>query len=72
VIEHGINGWFAERTTEGFAEAIRTSLGSRDALPTMGDQARRAVEDNDTRFYVQHWDELLTHVLRDGDTGRSG
>ena len=68
VIEHGVNGWFAERTTEGFAEAIRISLGSRDALPTMGDQARRAVAGNDTRFYVQHWDELLTHVLGDGDT----
>ena len=34
----------------------------------MGDQARRAVAGNDTRFYVQHWDELLTHVLGDGDT----
>ena len=26
VIEHGVNGWFAERTPEGFADAIRTSL----------------------------------------------
>jgi hypothetical protein len=37
----------------------------------MGDQARLAIAGNDTRFYVQHWDELLTHVLRDAETGRA-
>jgi hypothetical protein len=67
-----VNGWFAERTAEGFTEAIRTSLDSRDALPAMGGQARRAVAGNDTRFYVQRWDELLTRVLRDGGDRRSG
>ena len=72
VIERGVNGWFSEQNTEGFAEAIRTSLASRDALPEMGEQARLAVAGNDTRFHVQHWDKLLTHVLRDGDAGGNG
>ena len=38
----------------------------------MGDQARLAVAGNDTRFHVQHWDDLLTHVLHDGDAGGNG
>jgi glycosyltransferase involved in cell wall biosynthesis len=71
VIEHGVNGWFAERTAEGFTEAIRTALDSRNALPAMGGHARLAVAGNDIRFYVQHWDDLLTRVLRDDDRGRS-
>jgi glycosyltransferase involved in cell wall biosynthesis len=71
VIEHGVNGWFAVRTAEGFAEAVRTALASRDALPEMGGHARLAVAGNDTRFFVQRWDELLTRVLRDGGADRS-
>jgi glycosyltransferase involved in cell wall biosynthesis len=72
VIEHGVNGWFAERTPTGFAEAIHTALLVRDALPEMGNQARLAVAGNDTRFFVQRWDDLLERVIRDHGSGRAG
>jgi glycosyltransferase involved in cell wall biosynthesis len=61
VVEHGVNGWFAERTPEGFAEAA-----AREALPEIGSRASLAVEGNDTRFFVQRWDDLLTGLFRNG------
>ena len=67
-----MNGWFAERTPDGFAQAIQAALAARDALPEIGMRARLAVADNDTRFYVERWDDLLTRVIRESSAERGG
>ena len=68
VIEHGVNGWFAERTAEGFTEAIRTSLDSRRGRPP-GDgwPGPAAVAGQRHSVLRAALGRLLTRVLRDGE-----
>jgi glycosyltransferase involved in cell wall biosynthesis len=63
MLEHGVNGWFAERTAEAFSEAMSGAVGARDALPDMGRRARVAANAYDRRFFIERWDRVLTQVV---------
>lgn len=62
-LQDGINGWFAARTVDDVAAAMRTAVESSSELPEMGRRARRAVEPFDSRFFVERWGELFERLL---------
>lgn len=64
-LQHGINGWFAARTIDDVAAAMRTAVESSSELPEMGRRARRAVEPFDSRFFVERWGQLFERLLRE-------
>jgi glycosyltransferase involved in cell wall biosynthesis len=59
MLEHGVNGWFAERSEEGFAEAMRRAFSDRDALREMGEKARASASAYDRKFFVGRWDDVF-------------
>jgi glycosyltransferase involved in cell wall biosynthesis len=62
-IEHGLTGWFADRTAEAFAGAMERAVHSRGSLSEMGERAQGAAQSLDRRFYVERWKEVLERVL---------
>ena len=59
LIEHGVNGWLADRTVDSFADAFATVLARRWELPAMGARARESAAPYDVALYPARWQRIF-------------